>query len=129
MSCKYEWSARNDWSLMTKLILKSNIMCILITIWGLWAPVNCKLGDKMKKIRIFSYISSLNINWLVSMSNSRNGRIIPKLILKTNTVGILIIVWGLWVPIECKSEGKITKNRIFSYFSSLNFYELNCKYE
>ena len=63
------------------------------------------------------------------MSNSRNGRMIPKLILKTNTVGILITVWGLWVPNECKSEGKITKNRIFSYFSSLNFYESNCKHE
>ena len=43
---------------------------------------------------------------------------IPKLTLKTNTMGISIILSGLCVPICGKSGGKMKKNtiNIFKYF-------------
>ena len=44
----------------------------------------------------------------------------PKLTLKTNTMGILITIWSLWVPGSGKSGGKTRRSRIFSYIPSLN---------
>ena len=44
----------------------------------------------------------------------------PKLTLKTNTMGILITIWSLWVPESGKSGRKTRRSRIFSYIPSLN---------
>ena len=54
---------------------------------------------------------------------------LPKLTLKTNTMFILITIWDLRVHISSKLGGKMAKNRIFSYYSSLNIYRSTCKYE
>lgn len=63
------------------------------------------------------------------MNKTGNGRITPKLTLKINTMGNGITTWDLEVPISSKSVEKMTKNRIFLYFHSLNIYKPNCKYK
>ena len=63
------------------------------------------------------------------MNKTGNGRIIPKLTLKINTMGNGITTWDLEVPSSSKSVEKMTKNRIFLHFHSLNIYKPNCKYK
>ena len=63
--------------------------------------VSGKTGDKKAKNRIFSYFSSLNIykSTFKYEYSTGYGSMKPKLTLKTNTLSILITIWGLWVLI------------------------------
>ena len=84
-----------------KLTLKAITMGISITIWSLRDPIAPNQGVKEPKIEYFLCFSLRNIykSTCKHEYSIRDGRIKPELNLQTNTIGILITTWCLWVPV------------------------------